>query len=88
MQMATGCSCIKVRGGRKLKVGRDVPQCDRERLIHLCDQYVGVDAWSYDELKGYNPEVIQHTIELEEGENHVRRKQRPVNLKIESLMLQ
>lgn len=79
---------LQVEDGWKLKVGKDVPQRDRERLIHFCDEYVGVITWSYDELKGYNLEVMQHTIELEEGENHVRQKQRPINPKIESLMSQ
>lgn len=77
---------LQVRGGQKLKVGKDVPQFDRERLIHFCDKYEGVVAWSYDELKGYNPEIIQHTIKLEEGAKPVRQKQRPFNPKIESLM--
>lgn len=29
---------LQVRGVRQLKVGKDVPQCDRERLIHFYDK--------------------------------------------------
>jgi hypothetical protein len=47
-----------------------------------------VVAWSYNDLKGYDPEIIQHTIELTDESKHVRQNQRLINLKIKSLMAQ
>lgn len=79
---------MSVAGERMLKVRKEVPLEDRKRLTWYCDEYVGVLAWSYEYLKGYNPNIIQNMIEIADGAKPVRQKQRPVNSKIESLMAQ
>lgn len=63
---------LQVEDGRKVKIWKDIPQHDTDILIHLCDEYMGVIIWSCDELRWYNIEIIQHTIELIEGANPVR----------------
>lgn len=77
-----------VGSGRVLKVGKDVSLEDKKKLARYCDEYEGILAWAYDDLKGYDPNIIQHTIELTNEAKPVRQKQRPVNPKIESLMAQ
>lgn len=49
---------------------------------------MGLLAWAYEDLKGYNSSIIKHTIELDDGVKSVRQKQRPINPKIKSLMAQ
>lgn len=65
---------ILVGGGRMLKVGKEVPLEDRKRLTWYCDEYMGVLAWSYEDLKGYNPNIIHHTIKLTDWAKPVRQK--------------
>jgi len=58
---------LDIRGGKKLKIGKDFSQRDKERLISFFYKYDKVVAWSYDDIKGYDCNVIQHTIDLVEG---------------------
>lgn len=75
-----------VGNGRTLKVGKQVSPKDRERLAFYCDEYLGMIAWSYEDLKGYNSSIIQYTIELVDGAKPVRQKKTLVNPKIETLI--
>lgn len=77
---------MTVGNGRTLKVAKEVSPKDKERLAHYYEEYLGVIAWSYNDLKGYNLNIIQHTIELVDGAKQVQQKQRPINPKIEALM--
>ncbi|KAH9327817.1 hypothetical protein KI387_043751 [Taxus chinensis] len=52
----------------------------------LCQEFPDVFAWSYEYLKGFNPNLAQHTIELDPNTKSVRQKQRPVNPHMEPLM--
>jgi len=80
-------SKIQVSEWRKLKVGNSATQQERKRLIDLCEKYDRVIARTYEDLHGYDRNIIQHTIELTEGSKPVRQKQRPVNPRIEPLMV-
>lgn len=60
--------------GRVLKVGKGVSPEDQKRLAQYYDEYEGILAWSYDDLKGYDPSIIQHTIELIDEAKSVRQK--------------
>lgn len=79
---------IDVRNGRKFKFGRNVPQKYKERLRSLCTKYENFISWTYDDLKGYDSSIIQHTIDLVEGFKPIWQKKMPVNPKIEALMVQ
>lgn len=79
---------MSVGSGRVLKVGKYVSSEDKKKLARYCDEYEGVLAWFYDNLRGYDPNIIQHTIELANEAKPVWWKQRPVNPKIESLIAQ
>jgi len=65
---------IQVSEGKKLKIGNSTTQQERERLIDLCERYDRVIAWTYEDLHGYNRDIIQHTIELIEGSKPIRQK--------------
>ncbi|KAH9310293.1 hypothetical protein KI387_044698, partial [Taxus chinensis] len=52
----------------------------------MCQEFPDMFAWSYEDLKGFNPNLSQHTIELDANTKPVRKKQRPVNPHMEPLM--
>ncbi|KAH9300828.1 hypothetical protein KI387_012411, partial [Taxus chinensis] len=54
--------------------------------MQLCQDFLHVFAWSYEELRGFNPKLAQHTIEIDPSAKLIRQKQRPVNPHIEPLM--
>jgi hypothetical protein len=43
-------------------------------------------AWSYEDLRGFDPNVIQHAIHIKEEEKLIRQKQRPINPSLEATM--
>jgi hypothetical protein len=51
---------------RIIKIGQGCTQVER-RLEVLVDEYKDVFAWSYDELKAYDPKVMEHAILLRKG---------------------
>ena len=55
-------------------------------FIHLCQEFNDVFSWTYDDLKGFDPSLFQHTVDLIDNVKLVRHKQRPMNPKIEPLM--
>jgi hypothetical protein len=49
---------------RIIKIGQGCTQVERRRLEALVREYKDVFAWSYDDLKAYDPKVIEHAIPL------------------------
>ena len=41
--------------------------------------FIDFFAWSYDDLKKYDPIIIQHTIPIKENENPFKQKMRRIN---------
>jgi hypothetical protein len=62
-------------------------QCsDEEKLkfIELLHEFQDVFAWSYEDLRGFDPTLIQHAIPIKEGIKLVRKKQIPINPALEA----
>jgi hypothetical protein len=71
------CDHIEVNIGtdkdpRMVKIGKTTPIEERVELIKLLKEYRDVLAFSYDELKVYREDVIQHVIPLKEETNPFR----------------
>ena len=49
------------------KTGKNTPKKERNEIINLLREYRDVLAFSYDEIKIYKEDVLQHTIPLKEG---------------------
>lgn len=49
---------MSVGSGRVLKVGKDVSSEDRKNLAQYCDEYECFLTWSYEDLRGYDPNII------------------------------
>ncbi len=77
---------IMVADGKTLNMGKVCTEVEQEDFIHLCQEFSDVFAWTYDDLKGFDPSLFQHTIDLKEDAKLVRQKKRLVNPKIEPLM--
>ncbi|RVW73218.1 Gag-Pol polyprotein [Vitis vinifera] len=45
---------------RELKIGSPLSTDERDRLIHLLRSYLDVFAWSYEDMPGLDPFIVQH----------------------------
>jgi hypothetical protein len=64
----------------KLRKGTS-PQ-ERKEIICLIREFKDVFAWSYEDLKAYRKDIIQHAIPLVEGAKPFRQKIRQINPKL------
>jgi hypothetical protein len=55
---------------------------EREKIEALVREYRDVFAWSYDELKTYDPKIINHAIPLKEDAKPFRKRKRYMNPKV------
>lgn len=70
-----------------VKIGRGTSVEERKRLIDLLREYRDILAFSYDELKGYREDVMEHTIPLkDENAKPFRQKLRQINPKLAPLV--
>lgn len=53
---------------KMVKIGKGTYEEENESLVKLFIEYRDVLAFSYDEIKGYRKDVIQHTIPLKDEE--------------------
>jgi hypothetical protein len=67
-----------------LKIGAQCSQEEKERFMDLFHEFKDVFAWSYEDLHGFDPNIIQHAIPIKEGVKPVRQRKRPVNPALEA----
>jgi len=72
---------------KMIKIGKGTSKKEREEIIKLVNEYRDVLAFTYEELKAYKEDVIQHTIPLKQDVKPFRQKLRQINLKL-TLMVQ
>jgi ribonuclease HI len=71
-----------------VKIGKTTPIEERVEIVKLLKEYRDVLAFSYDELKVYREDVIQHVIPLKEETKPFRQKLRQINPKLAPLVQQ
>jgi hypothetical protein len=71
---------------RMVKVGKSTPIEEIKEIIELLREYRDVLAFTYDELKVYREDVIQHVIPLKEESKPFRQKLRQINPKLVPLV--
>ena len=49
---------------RELKIGSPLSTDERKRLIHLLRSYLDVFAWSYEDMPGLDPSIVQHHLPI------------------------
>lgn len=52
---------------------------ENEKLLSLLHEFLDVFAWSYSNIKGFDPAVINHAIPLKREFNRVKKTKRPLN---------
>lgn len=55
---------LEVELKKYIKIGSQYIEEEKLKLMDLYHQFLGIIAWTYDDLKTYDKEIIQHTIEL------------------------
>ena len=67
---------------KMIKIGKGISNEERKRIIDLVQDYRDIITFSYDELKAYRKDVIQHTIPLKEDVKPFRQKLKQINPKL------
>ena len=49
---------------KELKIGSSLSLDERSRLINLVRSYLDVFAWSYEDMSGLNPSIVQHHLPI------------------------
>ena len=49
---------------RELKIGSPLSTYERDRLIHLLRSYLDVFVWSYEDMLGLDPSIVQHHLPI------------------------
>ena len=66
---------------RELKFGSDLSADERERFIQLLGSYLDVFAWSYEDIPGLDPSIVQHCLPLLPNVRPVKQKLRRLHPK-------
>jgi hypothetical protein len=67
-----------------VKIGKETTKDERSEIIDLIRHFKDIFTWTYDDLKEYRSDVIQHAIPLVEGAKPFRQKMRHINPKFAS----
>ena len=67
-------------------VSVDLTKEEESDLIMLLKEYKDCFAWSYEDMKGVLPEVVQHTISLQEDTKPVQQRPYDMNPKYETIV--
>jgi hypothetical protein len=67
---------------RMVKIGKGTTKAKRDGILDLIRQFKDIFSWTYDDLKSYRSDVIQHAIPLVEGAKPFRQKLRHINPKL------
>ncbi|RVW20478.1 hypothetical protein CK203_109914 [Vitis vinifera] len=61
---------------RELRIGSDLSTDERDSLIQLLRAYLDVFAWSYEDMPGLDPSIVQHRLPLLPHARPVKQKLR------------
>ena len=71
---------------KEVKVGTALKEIDHEKLIDLLREYVDVFAWSYQDMPGLDPSIVEHKLPLKPEflpiKQKLRRMKAEMSLKI------
>ena len=71
---------------RMIKLGSHLTDEEVEQYRHLLLEFIDVIAWSYTDLKGMPPEIVQHTIPLFLDTKPIRQLQRRMNPRMQLIV--
>ena len=73
------CNIGTERDPKFIKMSKNLTKESKERYIKLMKEFYDVFAWTYDDLKVYDPNVIKHTIHVQENAKPFKKKLRRMN---------
>jgi hypothetical protein len=73
------CNIRTVTDPKFSNISKEFPDVKRDRYVSLMKKFVDIFAWSYDNLKTFDNDIIQHKIPLKVGSNPCRKKIRQFN---------
>jgi hypothetical protein len=73
------CDISSNSNPKMVKLSKKLPEKQRNRYVSLMKQFVDVFAWSYEDLKVFYSEIMQHKIPLKHGSKPFKHKSRQFN---------
>ena len=59
---------------REVKIGADLEESVKARLIELLREYSYIFAWSYEDIPGLDTDIVVHRLPLKEGCSPLKQK--------------
>ena len=59
---------------REVKIGADLEESIKVRLIELLREYSDIFAWSYEDMPGLDTDIVMHRLLLKEGCSPLKQK--------------
>jgi hypothetical protein len=59
---------------KNVKIGAQCSDEEKLKFTELLSEFQDVFSWSYEDLRGFDPALIQHAIPIKEGIKLVRQK--------------
>jgi ribonuclease HI len=69
---------------KNVKIGAQCSVEEKMKFTELLSEFQNIFSWSYEDIHGFDPALIQHSIPIKEGIQPVRKKQRPINPALEA----
>ena len=69
---------------KNVKIGAQCSKEEKLKFTKLLGEFQDVFSWSYEDIHGFYPALIQHSIPIKEGIKLVRQKKRPINPTLEA----
>jgi hypothetical protein len=72
-----------LEGQKNVKIGAQCSDEEKLKFTKLLGEFQDVFSWYYEDICGFDPAIIQHSICIKEGIKPVRKKKRPINPTLE-----
>jgi hypothetical protein len=69
---------------KMVKLGAQCSDEEKVKFTELLGEFQDVFSWSYEDIRGFDPALMRHSIPIKEGIKSVRKKQRPINPTLEA----
>jgi hypothetical protein len=71
---------------KMIKLSKSLPPPKKQKYINLFKEFIDVFAWSYEDLKSYDTNIIQQKIPIKEDLKPFKQKLRRINPRLMSLI--
>lgn len=62
-----------------VRIGSSLSEKEKEEFLSLLKEFIDVFAWSYQDMPGIDPEIVQHRIPTYPDAKPVKQKERKVD---------